>query len=224
MAVELTLFARAPVPGRTKTRLAKTLGEVRAARLYEAFLGDIVSRLAPLGALELACAGDLEHPALRRLAERHALPLRAQVPGDLGARMAHSLREMRARGGAGVIVGTDVPTLPAELVARARVALEGAADVVLGPTADGGYYLVGVRETRIDPSDLFRDVRFSTRFAFADTLAAACRAGCHVAVLPPWYDVDEVDDLLLLEAHLALDRGAAPVTAATLFDRPAAGR
>ncbi len=220
MAHALTLFARAPVPGHTKTRLIPTLGAEGAARLYSAFLEDTLERFASDFSPQLSCAGELTHPVLARLAQIHELELRAQREGDLGVRMSHDRALMNKTHDTGVIIGTDIPTLPRVFVEAAFKALAHA-DVVLGPTSDGGYYLVG---TRGDWPELFRGVRFSGPHALADTVAAATRAGAEVALLSPWYDIDESGDLRLLRAHLSLDPGAAPHTAACLFDHPVTGR
>ena len=113
---ELTLFGRAPVAGETKTRLIPSLGAEGAASLYRAFLEDITERFASAFDVRLACAGDLSHPDLQRLSSAHGLDLRAQASGGLGERMSHSLRQMSDDHGRGIIVGTDMPTLPKALV------------------------------------------------------------------------------------------------------------
>jgi len=220
VAHALTLFARAPVPGHTKTRLIPALGAEGAARLYSAFLADTLQRFAPDFSARLSCAGELTHPVLVRLAQTYEVALRAQCEGDLGARMSHDLSLMNSTHDAGVIIGTDIPTLPSVLVEAAFRALERV-DVVLGPTSDGGYYLVGTRGAW---PELFRGVRFSGPHALADTVVAATRAGAEVALLSPWYDIDEPGDLRLLRAHLSLDPRAAPHTATCLFDHPVTAR
>lgn len=230
MAFALTLFARAPVAGQTKTRLIPALGAEGAAALYQAFLEDMLEHLdgsLETGSLEtrafetaLSCAGNLEHPVLQRLALDHGLELRAQVAGGLGTRLSHALSRMAESHDGGVVVGTDMPTLPRALVESGVLALERA-DVVLGPTSDGGYYLVGSRRPW---PDLFDGVRFSGPHALADTVLAARRAGARVELLAPWYDIDEPEDLRLLRAHLALDPSAASQTHACLFDRLSADR
>ena len=217
---ELTLFGRAPVAGATKTRLIPSLGAQGAASLYRAFLEDVTERFASAFDVRLACAGDLAHPDLQRLSSEHGLDICAQSSGGLGERMSHSLRQMSEDHGRGIIVGTDMPTLPKSLLDLAFRALEQA-DVVLGPTADGGYYLVG---SRGHLPGLFADVRFSGVHALSDTVAAAERSHARVALLTPWYDIDEPADLALLRAHLALDPAAAPRTAAVLFDPPRTDR
>lgn len=210
--VTVIVFARAPRPGRTKTRLVPALGEAGAARLHAAMLEDVLATVAsvPGLAVELWCPAE----------DVAALPgARAQRGEDLGARMTDALADALERAPRALLIGSDLPTLPAARLAEAVDALD-AAEVVLGPSADGGFYLVGARGSA---PPLGPGVRWSTRSALADTRA---RLGDRaVALVGPWYDVDTPEDLRLLRAHLALAPGAAPATAAALadFDRvPAA--
>lgn len=205
----VAIFARPPRPGSTKTRLAPALGEEGAAALYRAFLADTVARCASVDALEpsLWCAGDPDAPELVTLAG--TLPRRRQDGGDLGARMAGVLEALVGAAGRALIVGSDAPTLPAGYLRAAAEALERGVDAVLGPTADGGYYLVGARD-RVPP--LFDGVRWSSPHTLADTLARGRRARVDLRLLPPWYDVDTPRDLRLLRAHLAVAPAAAPRT------------
>ncbi|MBW2462901.1 MAG: TIGR04282 family arsenosugar biosynthesis glycosyltransferase [Deltaproteobacteria bacterium] len=210
----IAVFLRPPRPGTTKTRLTPSLGSIGAAALYEAFVEDVVARCrgAPGLEPELWVAGDLDDPFIRGLCPE--LRRTRQPDLDLGGRMAAALEAaVRARG-RGLVIGTDVPTLPAAHLVAARDALESA-DLVLGPSADGGYYLVGVRD---NVPDVFRGVRYSTRHCLADTLKRARTAGVTVALLPPWYDVDTPQDLRLLRLHVALDPSRARATAARLAE------
>ena len=119
-----------------------------------------------------------------------------------------------------VLIGSDLPGLPAERIGEALGRLAAGRDtVVLGPSADGGYYLIGlVRPRAGDPGpELFTDIRWSTAWTRADTVAAAERCGLQVALLDPWRDVDDADDLARLRAGLAGGAaGGAPATAALL--------
>jgi len=216
----LAVFARAPIAGAAKTRLAPALGADGAARLYAAFLADTLAlahSAQSAGLLEtalwLAAAADTEEPTLRDVPGVTALPLRVQPPGDLGARMAAALAAGVASHGAALVLGSDAPTLPLALLRAARAALDRA-DLVLAPSADGGYVVIGAR-VPVAPA-LFDGVRFSTRHALADTLAGATRAGLSVTCVAPWYDVDTPDDLRLLRTHLTLVPSAAPHTARAL--------
>ena len=121
----------------------------------------------------------------------------AQRGADLGARLDAVMRDAEAEGlGPLIVIGTDSPTLPSEYLKRALDALTaGEAGLVLGPTDDGGYYLVG---TRRRVPGLFDGVAWSTPAAFAQTLANRERLGLRAQILPPWYDVDTYDDLIRL--------------------------
>lgn len=196
----LMLFGKVPEAGTTKTRLAPALGEDGAARLYRAFLEDTVRRTAAVPAerrsLWLAGAAD----GRERAAERHpGLEVRAQRGDDLGSRMAHALEEAFG-GGAGraLIVGTDHPTLPAGRLERAFVLLE-TADLVLGPSDDGGYYAVGLRrEAWPAGAGVFRDVPWSTERVLDVTRERAEAVGLSRRELEEWYDVDRPSELARL--------------------------
>ncbi|MGD8862387.1 MAG: TIGR04282 family arsenosugar biosynthesis glycosyltransferase [Myxococcales bacterium] len=214
MRCALQLFARPPIPGRTKTRLSPAVGAEGAAALYAAFIRDTCATVARAGGFDasLWVAGEPDHPAL----QRHGLPRRAQRGDDLGERMHGALREGLAVADAALVLGTDLPTLPSGHLRRAARALRKA-DVVLGPAADGGYYLIGVRgrASRSLPV-LFSGVRWSSSHVLADTLDLSARAGLRVATVGPWYDVDGPEDLALLRLHLSLDPTLAPATRAAL--------
>ena len=203
----LGVFARAPVPGATKTRLARALGEggdEAAARLHRAFLRDLLERLTPLGRVVLFVAGDPAHPAFRAAERDHGVILRPQRAGDLGQRMAGALDELLAESGRAFVVGSDLPTLPARIV---RATAAHPAEVVLTPARDGGYVLVG--GSRVP---CFDGVPWSVPTTLRETLRVNPGAG----LTEPWYDVDDGDDLELLRLHLDLDPDAAPHTAAAL--------
>ena len=198
MTTALAIFARDP-RDRVKTRLG--LAPERASRLYAAMLSDVVGKVA---ALQSAVTPSLWYADA--LGPDFGLPCHLQRGDQLGARMRHALSTLLATHDAVVIVGTDSPTLPARCIDAAVTSL-AAHDLVLGPTADGGYYLIGARRV---PS--FDDVRWSSRTTYEDTVRANDRAHA----LEPWYDVDRPEDLRVLGAHLALDPEAAPHTAALI--------
>src|SRR5215470_11242499 len=140
----LIIFAKAPVLGAVKPRLAKSVGEAGALALYEAFLDDTCLVTQGLGARRvLAIDGDLELPALARLAKSHRLTLAPQGDGSLGTRMDRAIAAEVTRGPV-VVVAADVPTLPRPILHQALDALMED-DVVLGPAEDGGLYVLGAR-------------------------------------------------------------------------------
>lgn len=210
----LAIFAKAPTPGRIKTRLVPPLTPECAARLHGAFVGDILERTAVLGWTRyLACAPDLADPFLQGCAREsgaHPIP---QGEGDLGARLTRVLGELLRRHEGVIAIGADSPSLPVGYIEEARTRL-AAAEVVLGPAEDGGYYLIGLR--RAHPA-LFQDIPWGTSGVFAATAAKAGTA--RLALLPLWYDVDRPSDLDRLRADLTLTREC-PRTRAVLESLP----
>ena len=172
------LFAKAPIPGRVKTRLTPPLGADRAAALYQSLVTDLLCRLTLHFNVELHT--DIETDAWREL----QVPRRLQVQGDLGERMLAALQGRHA-----AIVGGDIPDLPVDHV---ETLLASTADVTLGPAEDGGYWGIAVRRTH---PDMFRGVAWSTPSALVQTAAACCRAGLTVAMGPLWHDLDTPEDL-----------------------------
>lgn len=210
--IPIAIFTRAPIAGLAKTRLAPAVGTDGAARLARAFLEDVVSTVISSSRFDasLWCAGDPDDAALRAFA---SLPRRRQPDGDLGHRMAAALEEGIVRGGRAIVIGSDLPTLPPAILDAAASALDRGDPLVLGPSTDGGYYLVGA--TARVPS-IFDAIPWSTPRVLTATLAAARRADLRPTLLSPWYDVDDPDDLRLLRAHLAVSPSRAPATAAVL--------
>jgi len=202
----LVLFAKEPVAGRVKTRLARTIGAEAAARLYEAFLRDLSGALH--GEWERVVAYDDEGGPLLREIFREGWKFQPQGNGSLGERMARAVaRAFAENSSKAVVVGSDAPTLTAGNVDSAFAALEKN-DVVFSPSPDGGYSLVGMR-TPGDASKVFgTGIRWSTVHALEDTEAAAKSAGYRVARIQPVPDVDVEADLAaltdLLRAHPTL--------------------
>ena len=182
----LIVFAKFPQIGRVKTRLAKGLGHAAALAFYRRTLADTLAKTRGGPWRTVLCVSP--DPA-RRLSRvwPPGMPREGQGRGDLGQRMARSLAR---RKGSAVIVGGDIPELKRRDIEAAFAAL-GAADIVFGPAADGGYWLVGVRSGRF-AAHLFDRVRWSSEYALADTLANAPRA--RVAKLRMLADIDTAED------------------------------
>lgn len=210
----LVIFGKVPEPGRVKTRLAPALGEERAARLYRAFLDDTVRAATRVSAerRELWVAAGTEEPD--DLAERYPrVAVRRQPTGDLGAKMAAAFEAAFGEGSRRVlVVGSDHPTLPHEYLQQALDGLEEA-DLTLGPTADGGYWGLGLRAgTWPAARSLFRDVPWSTPDVLDATRRRSDRLGLHRLEVGAWYDVDDPDDL----GRLRRDAPEASATARVL--------
>ncbi len=200
----LGVFAKRPRAGDVKTRLAAETSPDWAVEVAAAFLGDLLDRLTAVEARRvLAFAPADTEPYFAELV-RGRFALTPQQDGDLGRRMAAFFQQqLEAGAGSVVLVGTDSPTLPLDLIGQAFAELQGA-DVVLGPAADGGYYLIGCAR-RVPP--LFDGVAWGGPHVLLETVERL-PADCRVAVLPPWYDVDTLADWWALRGHLAALRRA----------------
>lgn len=206
----LVVLTRAPERGTAKTRLIPALGVEATYRLARAFVADTLA-LAAAGPWRglVACTAAEAERELRRFAP--AARFIGQADGDLGARIDGALRAALVQSRAAVLIGSDTPDLPRELIVDAFAALESA-DIALGPASDGGFTLIGVR--RWWPG-LFDSVEWSTDTVCARTLANAERLGCRVALVDEWADVDDVRSLAELARRL-LGNDRAPATRAVL--------
>ena len=196
----ICVFAKPPIAGQVKTRLAAALGTEGAARLARAFLEDTLEavRLLPWARCVLATTGPIEVD----------LPLIQQGEGDLGARIERVLRAALALTPRALAIGADAPALPLRLLEAARVALERS-DAVLGPAEDGGFYLLGVRSC---PEGLLADLPWSAADTCARTEERLRQRGLRVELLETWFDVDVPDDLQRLRAELVRGGIVAPRT------------
>ncbi|MEM1116286.1 MAG: TIGR04282 family arsenosugar biosynthesis glycosyltransferase [Bacteroidota bacterium] len=189
MTPALIVFAKVPAAGRVKTRLGATIGPEAAADLYDAFLRDALDRYARLGAeagmsVRLYLGGRPEPAGL----VPEGVSVHDQHAGALGERMLHAFVETFAAGhDRAVVIGTDHPTLPLDYIPLALDALAEPMTAVLGPSDDGGYYLLGLNEVG---ADLF-DMDYSHPRVFADTLDRVAEMHLQPVVLPAHYDVDD---------------------------------
>jgi len=192
----LLVFAKEPVPGQVKTRLAAALGPPAAAAVYtelaERTLAAAVAARAAgvVGTVELWCDPAIDRPAFVAWRERYDLALHAQRGADLGARMHGALAAALAQGAPALLVGTDCPGIDVAYLAQAAAMLAGN-DAVLGPADDGGYVLIGMRRDL----DLFTGIAWSTATVIADTRARLATLRATFAELPPLWDVDTSADL-----------------------------
>jgi uncharacterized protein len=200
----LGVFAKFWQPGCVKTRLAAELGDRAAAELARQFLQTTLDRLDGLADRHEVCFTPADRHAEFRAAVPPEWTLSPQAEGDLGRKMEAFFERAFALGAERVVLlGSDTPSVPRENIDHALAALQRAL-VVLGPVADGGYYLVGARQS---PPPIFHDIAWSTPAVWQQTLATLHQAGLHegvgYALLPPWQDVDTLEDLLALRQELA---------------------
>jgi rSAM/selenodomain-associated transferase 1 len=197
----ILVFARAPVPGHTKTRLIPALGAAGAAalhgRLVERTLGE--ARLASSARTELWCADPPEHPFYSDCARRFGVDRRAQTGEDLGQRMNAALADALARARVAVLIGTDSPDLDHGDLEAALLRLRRGIPVVLGPATDGGYVLIGLRRPM---PGLFEGIDWGTNRVLEQTRRRLREIDSDWMELAPRHDIDRPADLVLLPADL----------------------
>ena len=222
----IAFMAKASAPGRAKTRLVPPLTFEQAADLNTAFLRDVAENLV----LADEQARAAQSPAIVGYAAygppgstdffRRTLPasiglIEAWLP-NFGDCLFHTIGEILARGHqSAVVLNSDSPTLPTALLVETAEVLARPGDrAVLGPSTDGGYYLLGLKYAH---ARMFEDITWSTERVAEQTLARAREIGLEVYQLPAWYDVDDVDALKRLDVEL---RGADMETGRQTSQRP----
>jgi uncharacterized protein len=214
----VAIVAKAPSAGLVKTRLCPPLRAADAALLHRAFLLDRIEQVRSLEAPHHALVYTPERA--RGLFEELApdFILTPQRGEDLGERLVAGAEHFFGAGYASVLlIDSDTPTLPTEFLLQAlELIAEPGTDLVLGPSEDGGYYLIGLRRPR---PQLFENMPWSTPDVFPETLRRARTLGLAVARLPRWFDVDTGADLERLEASLAATPGPTPRHTRRVLDR-----
>lgn len=191
------LFVKSPSKGKVKSRLAAEIGEEAALAIYKNFVADLTGMLMS-GGFPLKIF--FHPPRSRKNVEKwlgkgfECLP---QEGADLGEKMKNAFRKSFSEGiEKALLIGSDIPDLPRRILDEAFSSLEDR-DAVIGPCADGGYYLIGFRRETFLPG-IFDGIRWSSASVFGDTMRFFEKAGYAVRILSEWRDVDTLDDLLAL--------------------------
>jgi rSAM/selenodomain-associated transferase 1 len=206
----VSIFARPPERGKANAGLIPELGAERAAELAEAFLEDTVAMVRTLDWAECIIAAATRFE--RQYFKPHEVWLQSE--GDLGERLEKILRLALKRREIVLAIGDDTPNLPAAHLESARKALN-TADAVLGPSLDGGFYLIGLNDC---PVGLLAEIQWSHSTTLAATTTKLDQFGMKTVLINPWYDIEGHDDLERLRRQLGGDPSAALKTAA-LLDR-----
>ena len=199
------VFVKNPVPGQVKTRLIPYLSPEQAASLYRAFLVDWCNTLSTISTVHriIAYTPPEGLNTLQTLIGEDSVYI-PQVGASLGERLIAAARWAHSQGYAKFLfVGSDSPTLPIQYVERALDLLESR-DVVIGPSVDGGYYLIGFSKhgASLSIPTIFEEITWSTNVVFRQTLGKLQGIHAQLGLLPPWYDVDTPTGLQLLRDHL----------------------
>jgi rSAM/selenodomain-associated transferase 1 len=193
----LVVMTKAPLPGESKTRLVPPLTFEEAADLARALLIDQLDHLTSFSGAELFVAFSPQNAgALFHALVPECFSCFLQEGEDLGERMRQAFQHLLTEGFESVLlIGSDLPPIPLETFDTAYVSLGAGRDVVLGPTEDGGYYLVGMRRLIVD---IFEDIHWSRADVLYRTLEKIKRAGLTYELLPLLHDVDTPEDLVRL--------------------------
>lgn len=205
-SVAVGIFCKTPAAGFSKTRLSPPLRPEDCSAISACFIRDLAGTIHSLGGNATPYAVYTPvgtEPALRALLPL-SFRLLPQRDGDFGTRLSHAVAELLRAGHAGaILVNADSPTLPASILQAAVDALLGEDAVVLSPSFDGGYTLVGL--SRPHPK-LFADIPWSTPHVHRLTMQRAAEINVPVINVPGWYDVDDRQTLQFLKAELAGER------------------
>ncbi|HEY3373776.1 MAG TPA: TIGR04282 family arsenosugar biosynthesis glycosyltransferase [Candidatus Aquicultor sp.] len=239
----IVIMAKRPVPGNVKTRLSPPLTLDDAARLYACFLQDTIDKVNSILhvvrylALDIVVAGRADENATEPAYKDTAMSIEDEMLNNLGLNTIVLPRSLRiisqGEGSLGdrlqnvggrlapsfdklLFIGADSPDVPAGFVEQAIGKLD-ASSVVIGPSDDGGYYLIGMRDAP-GTANVFKDIHWSTDVVYKQTLARISTAGLSVDIIPAWYDVDEISELHKLAMHLKDAANDAPATAAFLAE------
>lgn len=214
----IIIVAKRPVPGNVKTRLCPPLTSQESSNLYSCFLQDTVDKVAKVpGALKYLALDieDLEirgggiAPLLDDISIPKSFKVIGQGSGDLGERLTCLTNQVLEESDRLIFVGADSPSLPIPYLESA-LRLLADNDVVIGPSEDGGYYLLGMAGCF---TFLFEGVEWSSDRVFKQTLDCARSAGLKVNSMSTWYDVDTSSDLSRLALDIKDERTVAPITA-----------
>lgn len=186
-----------------------TLSPEQAATLYTAFLTDWCKTLAGLRDIDLVIAYTPEdaQPDLQALIGDDAIYI-PQIGADLGERLTSATQWAAKQGYTKILfVGSDSPTLPISYIHQAITLLDSR-DTVIGPSTDGGYYLIGFSAKTLATTvpHVFEEIAWSTADVFQQTVTRIREAEVTLGLLPPWYDIDTPEDLAFLHAHIAAMR------------------
>ena len=193
-AGKILVFAREPVVGHVKTRLARSIGDQAAVQFHQEIVTKTVDMAANSGLaeLELHVSGNMEHPFFMSLADQYSMRICLQEGNDLGEKMFYALKKALDHASYCILIGTDCPVMTADYLKQAFHILEKGMDAVIGPAEDGGYVLIGA--SRIDIS-WFNNIDWGSQHVLAQSRQRLTANNARYEELQQLWDVDHIDDL-----------------------------
>jgi len=206
----LIVFAKEPEAGKVKTRLQGYLSPDTCVKLYKAFLSDMLelARSIKCSVKVLAYESSVVEPRYLKTIAQDFL-FHKQEGRNLGEKMHHAFNfAKRMNCNKIVIIGSDSPNLPLKYIKEAYSRL-GKSDIILGPSHDGGYYLIGLKNPC---KGIFKGVEWSSKTVLDNTITNASNIGKKISILKKWYDVDDSMGFIRLKSDLKKKKKAAPWT------------
>ncbi len=186
------MFAKAPLAGQVKTRLAPGIGEQAAAALYAQLVRDTVTTAVQAKLAPVTLYAGSSHPLFDALGDEQNIAIKIQQGADLGLRMHNAIQNELEQADFVVLIGTDCPVMTADYLDQACRELRAGTEFVFGPAEDGGYVLIGARSAE---EILFTDMRWSTSQVMQHTRERLCLLKQRYAELETLWDLDTPEDL-----------------------------
>ncbi len=195
----LIYFCKHPEPGMVKSRLAKDLTEKKAARIYKILLKFVLHNTHQTGIKHyLYCYPNIDHSLLKQYGNEYDLELKNQANGDLGTKMYQAINGHLNENKNVVLIGTDCLELDINYIKQAFNLLNQDNDLVLGPTEDGGYALIGANKIK---KEIFENISWSSNSVILETEQRISKLGWKHMLLPRVRDLDTVEDYRYFSTH-----------------------
>jgi len=192
-------FCKHPEAGLVKSRLAKDIGNEHASVIYKILLDEILNNTSHSGFKTfLYCYPDTNHPTLKQYRDKYSIILKKQSDGDLGTKMYHAMKDHLNENKNIILIGTDCLEIDAAYIQQAFNQLNSGKEVVLGPTEDGGYALIGTN--KIDAS-IFQNIEWSSEIVLEQTVGRINELNLKYAELPMVRDLDTYKDYQYFSTH-----------------------
>lgn len=193
-AGRIIIFAKEPVAGNVKTRLARDIGDEAALRIHQEMVNGTIEMASQsaLAQLQLYVSGDYQHPLFQSIAQQQGIQVYLQQGSNLGERMFSALNESLDDASYCILIGTDCPVMSADYIDQAFDALEQGQDVVIGPAEDGGYVLIGA--SRVEAS-WFNNIDWGSKRVLEQSRQALISSAAKFQQLQPLWDIDQLSDL-----------------------------